>query len=210
MGCSTADNCWKYSAQCSSNSTPRVLAATPELLDEDLLTGSDSPSDDIVAAKVVFERYRRFNNYTGGLVNATGEEDVDVSVGYVAEATESGVHLHMDETGPFNALRAVAIRTPRSQWPLHWLVGADKMPTGPRAIAESCAVLDDKLVGFRPRTNLPAPVAPLAVDVQAWWNNRPGDAYPAGGDGVPEVFVTMHADARSLALVGLAARSILD
>ena len=52
--------------------------------------------------------------------------------------------------------------------------------------SSACAVLDNRLIGFRPTNYAAAPVAPLAINADAWFASRPTegrDVFPAGGNG---------------------------
>lgn len=154
-----------------------AAAAAPLLLDEDrLLGGYGDPIDDVLAALTEVDRQRRWNNGVGPRPLAIAQDDLQASCGYIESATAPQFTTDSDVV---NALRLRALRSNQSSNPLGLLIAGIQKTPNPQLGAETLVALDDLLVGWRPRPELAAPVAPIALELSAWQQ-----AFGPGGLGV--------------------------
>jgi hypothetical protein len=207
---------WVYLVLVQRNMHQRTdlvaLAATPALLDEDLLrdaTGAPEADqeDDIDAAFAQADDYRRLNNRAGSKLLALKTGDVRVIPGYVANPARPATARFGMLVGeePYNCLKVLGQRTASSANPVaRFLDGF--WNAGPANVeSTSVAALDNLVVGFRPTRSLPAPLAPLAISASAWKRERAADS---NHNGIQELEVRLASEEPSAppangALVGL-------
>lgn len=73
---------------------------------------------------------------------------------------------------PYNTLRVEIYRDPNGLNPVELLIRGFGSPNTAKITSASYATLDSRVVGFRPRAAVPAPVAPLALNSNDWFNTR--------------------------------------
>lgn len=174
-----------------------VLAAAPRLLDEDRLFGGPGDAgDDVAEALAEVERQRLWNNGAGPAAFALAAEDVQPQAGWIDQPTAP---RFVADDQFVNALRLRGERSDASSNPLGLLLAGWTKSPSPRLRAEACAVLDDLLVGWRPRNDRPAPLAPIAIELSAW-----RQAFGGAGVGASEALfrVAPVGDQGTAALVG--------
>jgi hypothetical protein len=168
-----------------------ALAAAPELLDPYRLidvNGLPSPDQTVerAAAVRVAHCFRARNNAAIAQAERVEAADVTVQTGFVDDVTQSPCTL--DPSPPqHNTVFVACARTVTGQHPVYSPLGK---PVAVDIRGGACATLDNLVVGFRPETDLPAPVMPMAIDSQAWASQRTADT---NGNGILEMVLRFQA-----------------
>lgn len=166
-----------------------ALTAVYQLLDEQVLSDSHNfpvtQADDITAATneittPVTGFLARNNAAAGERLRPTAAQVTITPARIDNAATPVVAPTNYDETPgpgePYNTLRVVINRTPNSLNPVDLIFKGQGTPDAARIASASYATLDSRVVGFRPRATVRAPVAPLALNSAAWFTTRPGNA----------------------------------
>jgi hypothetical protein len=208
-----------------------AVDAVHHLLDDDLL--ADAPVIDALtnqADDVTETNQAIFDNSTGLLAqnnNVTANpfhpaaSDVTLTFGSVDDASQGPLYVtflgvyNFDPSGTslYNTLRVDIRRDPASMrrvFPLVRGIVRDSVYDLTLS-ASSLASIDSRVVGFRPiessvypDTNKNAPVLPIAVSQNAWFNVRPGLGDLHNGNGRKELWVELKdvpADPANAALI---------
>lgn len=141
------------------------LAATPQLLDEALLCDLPCPDleDETVLAQLVVDTYRDLINAQVASVLQLQGADVKVTPGRIDDTRLRGDDFVFNAMAPFNALRVVVCRDSGGANPVSHLINGFMEVDEADVTAASYAILDDQVVGFCPRTGVPTPLIPLAI-----------------------------------------------
>ena len=160
------------------------LAATPQLLDDVLLC--DLPCaddvDEAMVVQMVASSYRELANSHASSRLQLQDADVTCTLGRIDDTRKRVDDFAFETTTPFNALRTVVRRASDGANPLAHLIGGFVSVDPATVTAASYAIMDNQVVGFCPRTNVPSPVIPLAVE-QAAFAARTSDS---NGNGILE------------------------
>lgn len=207
---------WVYLVLVQRNMHQRTdlvaLAATPALLDEDLLRDAGGApqadqEDDLDDALALGHRYRRLNNRAGSQLLALESGDIRLVPGFVADPTRPATARFGLLVGEqqFNGLKVLGQRTASSANPVARMIDGFWQAGPANVESTSVAALDNLVVGFRPTRSLPAPLAPLAISAAAWRNERATDS---NSNGINELEVRLASQKPSAlpangALVGL-------
>lgn len=156
-----------------------ALSAVAELLDDDkLLRPSLQPAPGVTQDDDVLDAEEIITLPTTGFLarnNAGLSErfrpqvsELTIAAGYVDDASQSVTGGNALETSPgagekYNSLRVEVLRDPNGLTPVYLLMRGFGSPDTAKITGSSIATLDSRVVGYRPRTNAPSPVAPLAI-----------------------------------------------
>lgn len=171
-----------------------ALSAVRELLDEGRLqdAGSYMQGDDILAAQQIITTpvtgLLDQNNQAAGPSLRPTLDDLTITAGRVDDASQpvGGVNPFLTSPGPgepYNSLRVEVLRSPTGLNPVQLLIRGFGAPNAAKISASSIATLDSRVVGFRPQSGIPAPVAPIAISQSAWFVDRVNgglDNFPNG------------------------------
>jgi len=150
------------------------LAAAPQLLDEERLchglTGDPLNLDPLLDVKQVADAYRQLVNASASSHLELQEDDVRCTAGRIEDSRLRVDDFVFDTSPPYNALKIVTHRDGDGANPVAHLVSGFVGVDPADVTAVSYALLDNQVVGFCPRTNVLAPVAPLAIDKTAFAN----------------------------------------
>lgn len=157
-----------------------ALAGAPGLLHPSLLVSgaTTAASDAVSAAQAEVDSFRAANNVHLARRWHLAPSDVRLTPGHlVAAANAPAGFVPLDEESRLPLALRVEVERGRAQGnPLGWLLGGTWLRgPSPRVLAESIAALDGQVIGFRPRADLPAPVAPLAIELATWRKARVSD-----------------------------------
>lgn len=102
--------------------------------------------------------------------------DLTIKAGRIDDASQpvGGANAFVDPVGsqPYNSLRVEILRSPTGLNPVQLLMRGFGAPEAAKISSSSLATLDSRVIGFRPSVSTPAPVAPLAIDQNAWFSTR--------------------------------------
>lgn len=168
------------------------LAATPKLLDAELLCNMPRTGvDEVAEAKAVADMYRELSNAHVSSRFQLMSEDVICTPGRIDDTRLRGDDFVFVPSPPYNALEVVVHRAADGANPVSHLIGGFVGIEAADVTAASYAMLDGQVVGFRPQRNILAPLAPLAVS-RSGLANRTQDL---DGDGRLEfVLLLNHSD----------------
>jgi hypothetical protein len=171
-----------------------ALAAAPELLDEHLLIdaqGAPLPNQaaNREAAVRVAYQYRERNNQVVPGTQQVAAEDVVVQTGFVDDVTQCPLTL---DPLPLehNTVFVACTRTTDGAHPVRYPVDLSGTMKAVEIRGGACATLDNLVVGFRPESELAAPVVPLAIRTAAWASERTRDS---NGNGILEITLRLKA-----------------
>lgn len=163
-------------------------AAAVELLDESLLEeASPDQTDDVLAAETVVESFRILNNRVSSPVLKIEPTDVTVTPLWVKDITSP----NYVSTAPFNTLRVELHRMATGANPVQLLIRGYGGPEAVTVSTTSCVTLDNRVVGFRPVEASPTPLAPLAIEADAWFVDRVTAGIDSNGNNRKEIQVTL-------------------
>ena len=83
---------------------------------------------------------------------------------------------------PYNTLVVEVFRDPNGLNPVELIIRGQGSDKTAKITSASYATLDSRVVGFRPLTAVRSPVAPLALDANAWFTLRPAGVLDSNGD----------------------------
>lgn len=187
---------WTYlvlaSRQTLRLSDTLALSAVSDLLDEEVLEDThafpSSQADDLVAASDAIKNpgtgFLDRNNAsvgpslrpTAAQVTVTGVRVDDASL----PAIGGNVTLTPAAGEPYNSLLVEIFRDSNSANPVELIFRGQGSPDTAKISGAALATLDSRVVGFRPQPSVFAPVAPLAIDSNAWFNDRPAATDDSG------------------------------
>jgi len=167
------------------------LVGVTELRDEHLLSElAPDQSDDVIAAEAAVAAFMSLNNNVGPAALELNATDITVTPGYVADLSAPVGPGNFDPNPPYNTLRIDIERSNSTANPVALLLRGFGSPDDADVFCASYATLDARLVGFRPRLDMPAPVVPLAIRAESWTTDRVNDnvdLFPPGGNGRKEL-----------------------
>lgn len=157
-----------------------ALAGAPELLDQQMLEDAGAvphrdQRDDAQMARVAADEWRVLNNTVANGRFRLDLADLQFNTGHVGDVTQTSRPQFFDPGQPLlgngpvhNALLVRAVRKPSGRNPVGRLLGQFAGLGAVEVSAQSYAALDSRVIGFQPTPEAPAPVVPLAIDVNAW------------------------------------------
>lgn len=164
--------------------------AVSELLDEQRLEPGvvvAAQGDDVLAARELVEAFVAKNNALAPASQQLNyvadsqspffaQNDLEVTAGYVDNVEQPLVGSNFLESanGPFNTLRVTASRPDSGNNRLYLLVRGFAFPEAASIGSAAYATLDSRLIGFQPTATTNVPLAPIAIEENAWLQ-RAGD-----------------------------------
>jgi len=184
---------WSYLTSVFSHMQQAVdtiaLAAAPKILDDAVLCDMTCDNiDEQVETKTVATVYRNLVNSLAATQLHLQDADVTCTLGNIADTRLRLDDFSFTAGAPANALKIVAHRSAGGANPVTHLISGLTSTDTADVVATSYALLDNQVVGFCPRTNVLAPVIPLAID-RAAFDARVGDL---DGDGIREFMLLLN------------------
>lgn len=162
-----------------------ALTAVSQLLDEEVLedSGLFNQGDDITAAEdeilMPGTGFLDRNNAASGPTLRPDASQVFVVPGRIEDASQPVGPTDFNKTPaanePYNSLRVEIYRDPDPLGvkPVQLMFRGQGSPETAKITSASLATLDSRVVGFYPTSTVNAPLAPLAIESNAWFNVRP-------------------------------------
>ncbi len=169
-----------------------ALAGAPELLDPNLLldaAGPPTPNQAAArtAAVAMADGYRRRNNEVIPALQHVHAGDVVMQTGFVDDVT--GKPPVLDPAAvEHNTLFVYAARTTGGDHPVTYPVDLAGRTHAIEIRGGAYATLDNLVVGFRPETEMAAPLVPLGILTTSWSSERTEDT---NGDGINEMVIRL-------------------
>ena len=166
----------------------------PELLDPNLLLDAGGPPTPNqaaarAAAAAVADTYRQANNGVIPALQRVDADDVVMQTGFVDDVTGNPPLLDPTAT-EHNTLFVYAARTAAGDHPVTYPVDL----AGTKRMIEirggAYATLDNLVVGFRPESQMAAPLMPLGILSTSWSSERTEDS---NGNGINEMVIRLQA-----------------
>lgn len=162
-----------------------ALTAVYQLLDEQVLSDSQNfpvtQTDDVTAANNEITTpgtgFLARNNAAAGPTLRPTTSQLTIAAARVDNANSPIVIPANFTTSPapgqpYNTLRVEVLRDPNGLNPVELIFRGMGAPNAAKITSSSYATLDSRVVGFRPKLAVRAPVAPLALNSNAWFTTR--------------------------------------
>ncbi len=176
------------------------LAAASQLMDEDILTGAGSITDDIDDARGYAEQFAAHNIAAKRALavdrNNGNNIDGGVVVGYIDNPFDMGQALETNSIPTYNSVQVQTDLTASLNGPLSLMLGAFSGTSQIEMRAQSTATLEDRIAGFTLGPNESLPMLPFAAYKESWDSAMVSgsDDYRVvngqvsyGSDGIPEL-----------------------
>ncbi len=162
-----------------------ALTAVSQLLDEQVLSDTNSfpatQADDIAQANsditTAGTGFLARNNAAAGPTLRPTAAQLTITPARIDNAaavvTGPGNYTATPAPGePYNTLVVEVMRSPTGLNPVQLMFRGQGSDNAAKITSASYATLDSRVVGFRPLASVRAPVVPLALEANAWFNDR--------------------------------------
>ena len=169
-----------------------ALAGAPELLDPNLLLdAAGPPTPDQAAARTaaasLADAYRQRNNAILPSLQRVDAGDVVMQTGFVDDVTANPPLLDLAAT-EHNTLFVYSVRATNGEHPVSYPVDLAGTTRTIEIRGGAFATLDNLLVGFRPESEMAAPLMPLGILSTSWSSERTQDS---NGNGINEMVIRL-------------------